>query len=115
MIRFNIEGFDEIVDAMEKKIATVETETKTAVLQAGFKTERDMKSLAPVDTGTLRRSIHTKMLDEFTAEVGTNIEYATFVEFGTLKMAAQPFVTPAKLKNEKDFIQKMKDIAGGGF
>lgn len=114
MIRFNTNGFDDIVRALEQKASTIEAETKQAVKEAGYKTERDMKAYTPVDTGTLRRSIHTDMVNDFTAEVGTNIEYAAFVEFGTSKMAAQPFVTPARLKNEIDFIKRMKDIAGGG-
>lgn len=45
------------------------------------------KSLAPVDTGLLRGSIHTKISEattsRVTADVYTNTEYAPYVEFGT--------------------------------
>jgi HK97 gp10 family phage protein len=53
---------------------------------------------APVDTGLLRKSINhrvRKVKDTFIGEVGTNVEYAPFQEFGTSKMKPQPFLTPA--------------------
>lgn len=54
---------------------------------------------APVDTGTLARSI-TSRRDFATATkvryvVGTAVFYAPFVEFGTRFMAAQPYLGPA--------------------
>ena len=54
--------------------------------------------LAPVDTGLLRKSIthRTKKVGNGgTSEVGTVTEYAPYQEFGTVKMQAQPFLTPA--------------------
>ena len=44
--------------------------------------ERTAKEKAPVETGTLRRSIHTELHDKY-GEVGTNLHYAPYVEFGT--------------------------------
>lgn len=45
-------------------------------------------------TGNLRNSI-SHAADSDTAYVGTNIEYAPYVEMGTSKMAARPFLRPA--------------------
>lgn len=62
--------------------------------------------LAPVDTGRLRGSIHSKVdtgSDTIVGEVATPVEYAEFVEFGTSKTAAQPFLRPAVLKNLSKF------------
>ncbi len=59
------------------------------------------KSLTPVDTGRLRSSITWQMGragDVLFAEVGTNVEYAPHVEFGTRWMAAQPYLVPALLR-----------------
>lgn len=52
--------------------------------------------LCPVDTTRLRTSI-SDGIDEpsLTAYIGTNVEYAPYVEYGTSKMAAQPFIKPA--------------------
>lgn len=48
----------------------------------------------PVDTGYLRSTVFvTKNGDD--VEVGFEAPYASYVEFGTYKMAAQPFLRPA--------------------
>ena len=44
--------------------------------------EASAKMKVPVDTGTLKRSIKTTLYDTY-GEVGTNVEYAPYVEFGT--------------------------------
>ena len=45
-------------------------------------------------TGRLRGSI-TSEADGNSAQVGTNVEYAPYVELGTYKMAERPFIKPA--------------------
>lgn len=49
--------------------------------------ESEAKNKVPVDTGALRRSINTKIYDTY-GVVGTNLEYAPYVEFGTGLFAA---------------------------
>lgn len=56
------------------------------------------KRLCPVDTGRLRSSITNEIGQDgggLVALIGTNVEYAPYVELGTSKMAAQPFLLPA--------------------
>jgi HK97 gp10 family phage protein len=56
------------------------------------------KQLCPVDTGRLRSSIAMRLEAEagrLIAVIGTNVEYAPYVEFGTRHMRAQPFLRPA--------------------
>lgn len=51
-----------------------------------------------IDTGRLRNSIsHTH--DEDTAYIGTNVEYAPYVEFGTVKMEPSMFLHRAVSEN----------------
>lgn len=48
------------------------------------------EKLCPVDTGNLRNSIsHVVELPDHCVEMGTNIEYAVFVEYGTGKYAEE--------------------------
>ena len=82
----------------------------------GFQVEEGAKRLCPVDTGRLRASITTSVdepklvctvksggeVDEQQvttargkAMSGTNVEYAAYIELGTSKMSAQPFLRPA--------------------
>jgi len=60
--------------------------------------ERESKRICPVRTGRLRASIHTGKLGKLVYYVGTNVEYAPYVEFGTRKMAARPYLRPAARK-----------------
>lgn len=55
--------------------------------------------LAPRETGRLAESINSHPAPGPTGGAGVDVvadvEYALFVEFGTSKMAAQPFLRPA--------------------
>ena len=64
----------------------------------------DVKLRVPVDTGNLKGSI-TMEQENLVVAVGTNVEYAPHVEFGTEKMDAQPYLKPA-LEENKDQLQK---------
>lgn len=72
----------------------------------GGKAETYAKQLAPVGTpestgipgyrgGTLRNSITHEQWDEKTEVIGSAVKYAPYVELGTYKMAARPFLRPA--------------------
>lgn len=61
----------------------------------GGKAESYAKMLCPVDTGNLRNSITHEQENETTEVIGTSVEYAPYVELGTVKMAARPYLRPA--------------------
>lgn len=84
-----------------------------ATRQIKLRTERDLVALGlrvvngarrrcPVDTGRLRASIISSGLQHDSkgpyVEVGTNVNYAAFVEFGTQRGPAQPYLRPALLE-----------------
>lgn len=52
------------------------------------------QQLCPVDTGYLKSTGFVRAVGE-DVEIGYEAEYASFVEFGTYKMAAQPYLRPA--------------------
>lgn len=63
-----------------------------------IRVETAAKRLCPVDTGRLRSSItHQVAVDVrgLAARIGTNVDYAPWVEFGTSRAPAQPFLVPA--------------------
>ena len=41
--------------------------------------------------------------DDMSAYIGTNVEYAAYVEFGTSKTAAQPFLKPAVMNHTEQY------------
>ena len=60
----------------------VEAAIKRALEICGGKAETYAKQLCPVDTGNLRNSITHKQEGDDTELIGTNVEYAPYVEFG---------------------------------
>ena len=58
--------------------------------QLPFLAEANIKTECPVDTGNLRASIHTEMIDENTTSTGTRIKYALPVEFGSAPHVIRP-------------------------
>ena len=72
----------------------------------------DARGLAPVRTGGLRRSITYRTTGPLEAEVGPTKFTAHFVEFGTSKMAPQPYMGPATDANEGPFAEACEKLAG---
>lgn len=99
--------------SMNIKIATDNTdEIKQAAQQAimvaleavGMVAEGYAKRKCPVDTGLLRNSItHTTDTADLAAYIGTNVEYAPYVEYGTRKTKAQPFLKPAANDHQGEY------------
>lgn len=68
------------------------------------------KKDCPVDTGRLRNSItHATDETEKAEYIGTNVEYGPYVELGTYKMAARPFLRPAAQNHSREYKQIMKE------
>ena len=63
----------------------------------------------PVDTGNLQRNIETEY-EDLTLKVGSKVHYAGYVEGGTPKMAAQPFLRKALLENLRRIKRVFKAI-----
>lgn len=69
---------------------------KRAMEICGGKAETYAKKICPVDTGRLRASItHQVAQDGRSVDVGTNVNYAPFVELGTYRQRAQPYIRPS--------------------
>lgn len=82
-----------------------------AVRETAVDVENLAKQLAPVDTGTLRRSIHHEISDDgLDAEVGTDVEYGPAQEFGTSVMPPAPYLGPALDEMEPTFVERLARI-----
>ncbi len=71
-----------------------------AVRSTAIVAEAEAQARCPVDTGALRGSIRAEKdpKDPFTWYLvagNDEVDYADFVEYGTVKMAARPFLAPA--------------------
>jgi HK97 gp10 family phage protein len=81
-----------------------------AVQQTAAQVQTDAKSFCPVRTGALRESIRTEMDGDLTAAVGSDLNYSVFVELGTRRMTAQPYLTPAVEVARGQFATTIEDL-----
>ena len=96
-----------------KDVLSAEQKAKQMALEIiGGKAESYAKKLCPVDTGRLRNSITHQQYDENTEVIGTNVEYAPFVELGTTRMAARPYLRPAAEGHTAEYLAIMKQVYG---
>ena len=102
--------------SVELQLRTQEAEDKLlraaaeALNSAASSCADTARQLAPVDTGFLHDHIsQTKEASEhdLEAEVTSEADYSLYVEFGTVKMDAQPFFTPS-FESAKRQLNKVK-------
>ncbi|MCC8160204.1 MAG: HK97 gp10 family phage protein [Oscillospiraceae bacterium] len=94
-----------------KKAASRIEESLGEIIAAGAEIVSECaKSLCPVDTGKLRSSI-TVSSSGNRAEISANTDYASYVEFGTSKAAAQPYLVPSLLGNTQAVTASILDAA----
>lgn len=68
-----------------------------------------------VDTGRLRNSVtHAINMDEQAVYIGTNVEYAPYVELGTSRSKAKPYLVPAGTEHKADYERIMRKNMSSG-
>lgn len=111
-MQIQTEGVDNVSNILKNYCNGIERKLHRGLVAGARIVQSDAKALCPVSTeetrpggphGELRMSIHGQV-DGTTAMVGTNKEYAAYVEFGTYKMAAQPYLVPALIGKQSDVI-----------
>ena len=81
----------------------------------GGKAESYAKKICPVDTGRLRNSITHQQYDDNTEVIGTNVEYAPYVELGHHTsggkfIAGKPFLKPAAEGHTAEYKQIIQQV-----
>ncbi len=111
-----VSGTIMVMNKIPALIAFIEANARTAVRKNADAIVRDAQALAPVDTGALRSSIHAETREAGkSAEIMVDVPYAAYVEYGTYKMAAQPFLSPAVEYHTDEFIQDVGARAFSSF
>lgn len=89
--------YGRVADAMRRNAEALVKETALTIAN-------EAKQRAPVETGTLRRSLHVEETGDLRAEVGTDLPYAARLEFGFVgadsrgrvySQAPRPYLLPA--------------------
>lgn len=85
-------------------IAAVEAQSRSYPKRIADRIAASARQYAPVDTEFLSGSIEsTSVSAGKEAEVMVGAPYGAYVEYGTYKMAAQPFLGPAVREHQEEF------------
>lgn len=104
-----IDGITVSEDNTEEVSQGIQRAIDRALEEIGLAAEGYAKRACPVDTGRLRNSIaHAVESGEDAVYVGTNVEYAPYVEMGTRRTAAQPFLRPAATEHGSTYRSILK-------
>lgn len=110
---------------LDRLMKTAPEQIDAAVRATAFQVQGIAQALSPVLTGANRNSIYTKtskgisgtpgeLGDTFPepnigeAYVGPSMEYSPYLEYGTSKMAARPYLTPAAEQAQRLFKANIK-------
>lgn len=111
MITVKITGQEKLISDIRKASADVQDNARKVLNEQAEIIRDDAKSRAPVDSGTLQKSIKAsktrKSLNASVSAGGGDAYYAPFVEFGTKNADAQPFLYPAARAHEEETGKKL--------
>ena len=90
-------------------IKSIQTGAKSGVMYQKYNPRREHRASAPgqspaSDTGNLVSKITVKQKSLNVVHVESNADYSSFLEYGTSKMEARPFMFPAFEKSKKPII-----------
>lgn len=108
-----IEGLPRLRVAILKAGDAVTKAAVREVKRSALNVESGAKLRSPVDTGRLRGSItHDLSESGLGAVIGTNVEYSPYVEFGTERQRAQPYLLPALEEERPRFYARLRAAVG---
>lgn len=114
MSNFQLNGVEDLLRELDKLGHKKTRLENKALKKAGEEIKEAIKSEAPVRTGTLKKSITVSRVKTKEGvkrvEVGPNKDgwYGAFVNFGTVKMKANPFMDRGYEKSKQDALDILR-------
>jgi HK97 gp10 family phage protein len=100
----------EVRNDFPKIIKGMEARASVIVRKAALDIQSGAQRRAPVDTGTLRASIQAKRISDTHWEVWVGVDYGIYLEYGTVNMAARPYLRPAVAEVADQFRKAMRKV-----
>jgi HK97 gp10 family phage protein len=105
-LTLEVKGVDRAAARLEHISERLAREVDAKAQEAVELCTRTAQLLAPVRTGRLRANIDWAKSAPLRYVIYSRVEYSVFVEYGTSKMAAQPFMRPALLFG-RDLVRRL--------
>src|SRR3990172_938523 len=86
---------DTFTPALREAAAKLPNQVRAALEELIHQGEEHAKQIVPVDTGYLRSTIYGQVTGPLEAELRADADYAVFVEEGTSRMGARPYLRPS--------------------
>lgn len=99
-------------DNRAKVLSELESGKRRALEAIGARAETHAKALTPVDTGNLRNSMSHAVSGD-AAYIGTNVEYAPYVEYGARKRPPVHMLKKAATEHSDEYKAIAKAALGG--
>ncbi|MBT0941707.1 HK97 gp10 family phage protein [Streptococcus lutetiensis] len=109
-VSFKVKGVDRLVRQLAIKSKQARIATDRQLELSSKRLERMAKVKAPVDTGVLKNSIFSAKAGNLTYKVTAPQHYAIYVEKGTRKMRAQPYLKPALDAERPKLISNLRKL-----
>lgn len=116
-LEVTIENESDIIRLMQTLPPEIFEKVQQVLKNGAVRLAELARELAPVRTGHLMASIHTEFGENTEGEAAfdpvqviADTPYASFVEFGTSKMKAQPFLTPAAEQTEPEVLEEIDSV-----
>ena len=93
-ISCDVKGVEEFQEALRNFDSAMQRQVHRQLASWAADVKALARELVPVRTGHLRSSIYAK-INEWVAQIGAEATYALFVELGTRRMQARPYLYPA--------------------
>ena len=97
-----------IKDNTQQVLSALEKAKKQGLEAIGLVAEGHAKKITPVDTGRLRNSI-SHATDDEAAYIGTNVEYAPYVELGARGRDGKHMLQRAATEHTEEYRALMTD------
>ena len=106
-VTLEVRGVKETLANINLANSRVRKAVQEQVGKSALNIQREAKKRCPVDTGALRNSITVDFYGEMSAQIGPHMPYAPYVEFGTRKMPAKPYLFPAFEEERPKFEEEL--------
>ena len=95
-------------DNSQQILSALEKGKRNALTAIGATAETYAKKATPVDTGRLRNSI-SHAVDDEAVYIGSNVEYAPYVELGTSRAKAHHMLQKAATEHSAEYKRLAED------
>ena len=114
-VTVTLDGMDALKRAIRESPKELKRWSSDAVRQSTWSIADKMRRRVPVNEGTLLGAIDARVPTQTgltgSVDIGREGYYWRFLEYGTVKMPARPFVRPSAEEESNAYVSRFEDVA----